>query len=37
MIISENVVVGHLSFGTQNKPMEEYFKKNKEIFKLKNK
>lgn len=35
MIISENVCVGHLSFGTQNKPMEEYFKENTEIFKLK--
>ena len=35
MIISENVCVGHLSFGTQNKPMEEYFKKHKEIFQLK--
>ena len=35
MIISENVCVGHLSFGTQNGPMEEYFKANKELFKLK--
>lgn len=37
MIISENVCVGHLSFGTQNQPMEEYFKNNIEIFKLKSK
>lgn len=35
MIISENVCVGHLSFGTQNEPMEEYYKENIEKFKLK--
>lgn len=35
MIISENVCVGHLSFGTQNKPMEEYFKNNLDMFKIK--
>ena len=35
MIISENVCVGHLSFGTQNKTMEEYFNNNIEIFKIK--
>ena len=35
IIISENVCVGHLSFGTQNKPMEEYFKNNIDTFKIK--
>lgn len=35
MIIAENTCVGHLSFGTQNKPMEEYFKKNTNVFKIK--
>lgn len=32
IIVSGNSVVGHLSFGNQNKTMEEYFKENKEIF-----
>ena len=35
MVIAENTCVGHLSFGTQNKPMEEYFKKNTNVFKIK--
>lgn len=35
MIVAENTCVGHLSFGTQNKSMEEYFKKNKGLFKIK--
>lgn len=35
IIISENVCVGHLSFGTQNKPMEEYYKNNLDVFKIK--
>lgn len=34
MIIAENTCVGHLSFGTQNKAMEEYFKDNKDLFKI---
>ena len=35
MIISENTCVGHLSFGSQNKPMEEYFKEHTECFEIK--
>lgn len=35
MIISENQVVGHLSFGKQNEPMKEYFLNNKDIFEIK--
>lgn len=35
MIIAENTCVGHLSFGTQNKPLEEYFLNNKNLFKIK--
>lgn len=35
MIIAENTCVGHLSFGTQNEPMEKYFKKNKALFEIK--
>ena len=33
IIVSENTVVGHLSFGQQNNAMKEYHKKNREIFK----
>lgn len=32
LMVSENVVVGHLSFGTQNAPMKEYFEEHKELF-----
>ena len=32
IVVSERQVVGHLSFGKQNKPMEEYFKTHKDIF-----
>lgn len=32
MMVSENVVVGHLSFGTQNAQMKEYFKENMKLF-----
>ena len=32
IIISKNTLVGHLSFGTQNAPMKEYFEKNKDLF-----
>ena len=32
MIISENTVVGHLSFGSQNQEMERFFKENQNRF-----
>lgn len=32
IIVSKNSIVGHLSFGVQNKDMEQYFKENKAIF-----
>lgn len=32
MIISNNCVVGHLSFGSQNESMKEYFENNKKFF-----
>jgi hypothetical protein len=32
IIISNNTVVGHLSFGNQNKAMEDYYIKNKNVF-----
>ena len=32
IIVSGNSVVGHLSFGNQNKIMEEYFKNNNGLF-----
>jgi len=32
LMVSENVVVGHLSFGTQNGPMKDYFEAHKELF-----
>ena len=32
MIISENVVVGHLSFGQQNEAMKEYYLNHREVF-----
>ena len=35
MIISENTCVGHLSFGLQNKDMEQYFKDNPSRFIIK--
>ena len=34
MLISLNTVVGHLSFGSQNKSMEEYFLKHKDVFEI---
>lgn len=37
MIISENVVVGHLSFGPQNKTMKKYYEENKSMFKTNDK
>lgn len=36
IIVTKNSIVGHLSFGKQNKIMENYFNDNKEIFDLKN-
>ena len=35
IIVSENTVVGHLSFGKQNEEMKNYYLNNKEIFELK--
>ena len=35
IIVSERQVVGHLSFGKQNKPMQDYFLENKEKFEIK--
>lgn len=35
IIVSERQVVGHLSFGKQNKPMQEYFLANKDRFEIK--
>lgn len=35
IIVSNNVVVGHLSFGNQNKPMKKYFLSNKKKFEIK--
>ena len=32
IVVSQKQVVGHLSFGKQNKPMEEYFLSHKELF-----
>ena len=32
LMVSENVVVGHLSFGTQNGPMKDFFEAHKELF-----
>ena len=34
MIVSKNTAVGHLSFGTQNGPMKEYFENNKDVFNI---
>ena len=34
IVTSYNCLVGHLSFGAQNKPMEQYFKEHKEMFDL---
>ncbi len=34
IIVSNNSIVGHLSFGNQNKVMKEYFENNQEIFKI---
>lgn len=34
IVVSEQQVVGHLSFGKQNKEMEEYFKNHKELFEI---
>lgn len=36
IIISKNVAVGHLSFGTQNATMKEYYLNNREIFSIHN-
>ena len=34
LMVSENVVVGHLSFGPQNKAMFEYYKEHPEKFSI---
>lgn len=36
IVVCENIVVGHLSFGRQNEPMKEYYLKNTNKFKIKN-
>ena len=35
IIVSENTVVGHLSFGKQNEPMKKYFLEHKDVFAIK--
>lgn len=35
IIVSNNTIVGHLSFGTQNEEMKKYFEKNKKMFEVK--
>ena len=35
IVVCENVVVGHLSFGKQNEPMKEYYINNSNMFKVK--
>lgn len=37
IVVSENTVVGHFSYGPQTSAMKEYYQKNKEIFCLKDK
>ena len=34
IVVSENTCVGHLSFGPQNKDMEQYFYKNQSKFSI---
>ena len=36
LMVSENIVVGHLSFGNQNEAMKDYYIKNKRIFEVPN-
>ena len=35
IIVAENTVVGHLSFGKQNEPMKKYFLEHKDVFAVK--
>ena len=35
IIVSENTIAGHFSFGKQTQAMKEYYNKNREIFKVK--
>ncbi|MBP3503389.1 MAG: hypothetical protein J6K42_07985 [Clostridia bacterium] len=35
IIVSENTIAGHFSYGPQNKVMKEFYKNNREIFKFK--
>ena len=35
IVVSENTIAGHFSYGPQTKAMEEFYTNNKEIFKLK--
>lgn len=35
IVISENTIAGHFSYGPQTKAMEEFYKKNRKIFELK--
>lgn len=34
VMVSENIVVGHLGFGPQNSEMKVFFEKNKQLFKI---
>ena len=36
MVVAENAVVGHLSFGDQNTPMKEYYLTHREVFRCPN-
>jgi hypothetical protein len=35
IVVAENTLVGHFAFGPQNKDMNMYFEKNKDLFKIK--
>lgn len=35
IVVSENTIAGHFSYGPQTKAMEEFYKNNRKIFKLK--
>lgn len=35
IVVSENTIVGHFSYGKQTEKMKEYYEKNREIFKVK--
>ena len=35
IIVSENTIAGHFSFGKQTQEMKKYYENNREIFKVK--